>query len=200
MPIGALTKKTHSQPTYSVRTPPSSTPTAPPAPETAPQTASALLRSSPSANVVERIESAAGAIIAPPRPCTARAAISRLLVLAKPHASDATVKSARPIMKSLPAAEEVGTRPPSSRKPPNVRAYALATHCRLESVKCRSRSIVGSATLTIDTSMMSMNCVAVRRISAIQRRGSGVSDDIRFHSQAVVARQYCRSSRAGAGG
>ena len=44
-PIGALTKKTHSHPTYSVSTPPSSTPTAPPAPETAPHTASALLRS-----------------------------------------------------------------------------------------------------------------------------------------------------------
>ena len=67
-PIGALTKKTHSQPTYSVSTPPSSTPTAPPAPETAPHTASALLRSLPSAKVVERIESAAGAIIAAPRP------------------------------------------------------------------------------------------------------------------------------------
>ena len=67
-PIGAFTKKTHSQPTYSVSTPPMRTPTAPPAPETAPQTASALLRSSPSANVVERIESAAGAIIAAPRP------------------------------------------------------------------------------------------------------------------------------------
>ena len=67
-PIGALTKKTHSQPTYSVSTPPISTPTAPPAPETAPHTASALLRSLPSAKVVERIESAAGAIIAAPRP------------------------------------------------------------------------------------------------------------------------------------
>src|SRR3954465_3097284 len=37
-PIGTLTKRTHSQPRYSVSTPPRSTPAAPPEPATAPQT------------------------------------------------------------------------------------------------------------------------------------------------------------------
>ena len=76
IPIGTFTNSTHSQPAHSVSIPPSSTPTAPPEPATAPQTPSALLRSLPSANVVVRIESAAGEISAAPRPCTARAAIS----------------------------------------------------------------------------------------------------------------------------
>ena len=91
-------------------------------------------------------------------------------------------------------------RPPSSKKPPNVRAYALATHCRLESVKCRSRSIVGNATLTIETSMISMNCVAVSRMSAIQRRGSGVSEDMSLSQKKGVAHQYCRRGRDPSGG
>ena len=75
-PIGTLTQSTHSQPAYSVSTPPSRTPAAPPEPATAPQAPSALLRSAPSWKVVVTIESAAGERIAAPRPCTARAAIS----------------------------------------------------------------------------------------------------------------------------
>ena len=67
-PTGTFTKKIHSQPAYFVSTPPSSTPTAAPLPPSAPQIPSALLRSAPSVNVVETIESAAGEMIAPPSP------------------------------------------------------------------------------------------------------------------------------------
>ena len=74
--IGTFTSSTHSQPRYSVSTPPSSTPAAPPAPATAPQTPRALLRSAPSAKVVVTIASAAGEMMAAPRPWSARAAIS----------------------------------------------------------------------------------------------------------------------------
>jgi hypothetical protein len=73
---GTLTQSTHSQPSPSVRMPPSRTPAAPPEPATAPHTPSALLRSAPSLKVVVTIESAAGEMIAAPRPCAARAAIS----------------------------------------------------------------------------------------------------------------------------
>ena len=72
-PTGTLTKKIHSQPRYFVRRPPASTPTAAPEPPIAPQMPSALLRSGPSSKVVMMIESAAGEMIAAPRPCTARA-------------------------------------------------------------------------------------------------------------------------------
>jgi len=34
-------------------------------------------------------------------------------------------------------------------EPPNVSAYAVTTSCRLVALKCRSRPIVGSETLTI---------------------------------------------------
>ncbi len=61
-------KKTHRQVSTSTITPPSSSPIAPPAPAIAPQTASARLRSGPSAKLVRMIESAAGETIAPPRP------------------------------------------------------------------------------------------------------------------------------------
>ena len=70
MPTGTLTKKIHSQPRYLVRTPPASTPTAAPEPPIAPQIPSALFRSAPSSKVVVMIESAAGVMIAAPRPCT----------------------------------------------------------------------------------------------------------------------------------
>ena len=68
IPTGRLMKKIHSQLRRSVKTPPSSTPAAAPKPPTAPQTPSAMLRSLPSAKVVMRIDSAAGAMIAAPRP------------------------------------------------------------------------------------------------------------------------------------
>jgi hypothetical protein len=68
MPTGALTKKIHSQLSRSVRTPPSRTPATAPKAPTAPHAPSALLRSLPSAKVVIRIDSAAGEMIAAPRP------------------------------------------------------------------------------------------------------------------------------------
>ena len=70
MTIGTLTHSTHSQPPYSVSTPPSSTPAAPPEPDTAPQTPSALLRSAPSVNMFVTIDSADGASSAAPSPCS----------------------------------------------------------------------------------------------------------------------------------
>ncbi len=68
IPIGTLTKKTHSQERNSVSTPPSRRPTAAPPAAIAPQTASALVRCSPSENVVVMIDSAAGETSAPPKP------------------------------------------------------------------------------------------------------------------------------------
>ena len=93
MPIGTLTNSTHSQPAYSVSTPPRSTPAAPPEPATAPHTPIALLRSAPSANITVTSESAAGESSAAPRPCTARAAISMPGEVANPPASEASANS-----------------------------------------------------------------------------------------------------------
>ena len=65
---GTLTQRTHSQPSHSVRMPPSSTPAAPAEPATAPHTPRALLRSAPSLNIEVTIDSADGDTIAAPRP------------------------------------------------------------------------------------------------------------------------------------
>ena len=67
-PTGTLTKKIQDQLNALVSAPPASTPAAAPLPETAPQIPSARFRSRPSANVVVRIESAAGERSAAPSP------------------------------------------------------------------------------------------------------------------------------------
>ena len=98
-----------------MRTPPSSTPAAAPKPPTAPQTPSARLRSRPSANVTERIESAAGEMIAAPRPWNARAAISDVSDHASPASSEATVNATRPTRNSAPPPEHV-REPPAEQQ------------------------------------------------------------------------------------
>ena len=89
-------------------TPPASTPTAAPPPPIAPQIPSALFRSAPSSNVVMMIESAAGEMIAAPRPCTARDAISTPSDQASPQKKDAIVKTTTPTTKILRRPEQVG--------------------------------------------------------------------------------------------
>ncbi len=95
-------------------------PAAPPAPATAPHTPSARLRSAPSAKVVVMIDSAAGETIAAPVPCTARAAISHGSDWARPPASEASEKTTSPSMNMRRRPIRSASRPPSSRKPPNV--------------------------------------------------------------------------------
>ncbi len=119
-PTGTLTKKIHSQPRYLTRMPPKRTPAAAPLPPIAPQMPSALFRSGPSSNVVVMIESVAGDTIAAPKPCTARAAMSTPVVLARPQASEAIEKIATPMRNIRLRPRMSPARPPSSRKPPNV--------------------------------------------------------------------------------
>ena len=107
-PTGTLTKKIHSQPRYFVSTPPASTPTAAPEPPIAPQMPSALLRSAPSSNVVMMIESAAGEMIAAPKPCTARAPISTPSDHASPQRNDAIVKTVDADEEHAAPSEQVG--------------------------------------------------------------------------------------------
>ena len=119
-PMGTFTNSTQRQLSPLVRIPPSSTPAAPPAPATAPHTPSARLRSSPSANVVVMIDSAAGETIAAPMPCTARAAISHASDCASPPSSEASENVTSPIMNIRRRPSRSASLPPSSRKPPKV--------------------------------------------------------------------------------
>ena len=107
-PIGRLMKKIACQPSSSVRTPPSSTPTAAPAPPTAPQAASAWVRGVPCGKVLIRIDSAAGDSSAAPSPWPARAANSVAALPASAAASEDGDEHAQAGQEHPPAAEQVG--------------------------------------------------------------------------------------------
>jgi hypothetical protein len=62
----------------------------------------------------------AGEMIAPPKPCTVRAAISSPRELATAQASEASTNSAMPAMNTRRRPSRSEARPPSSRKPANV--------------------------------------------------------------------------------
>ena len=102
-------------------TPPSSRPNAAPPAAIALQTPSAFVRSGPSAKVVVMIDSAAGETSAAPRPWSPRAMISISEECESPHSSDAVANAVTPAMKIRLRPMRSPIRPPSSRKPPNVR-------------------------------------------------------------------------------
>ena len=114
---GRLMKKIHSQLRTSVKTPPRSTPAAAPKPPTAPQTPSAMFRSRPSENVVIRIESAAGEMIAAPRPWIERAPISDASLHARPASSEPIAKTARPDDEHAATTEHVGGAAAEQQEP-----------------------------------------------------------------------------------
>ena len=73
----------------------------PPPAATNPITPIALARSPGSTNSVITSDSATAATIAPPTPCTARAATSSLCAVERPQATDDAVNSTRPVRNSL---------------------------------------------------------------------------------------------------
>ena len=138
IPTGTLTRKIQCQSSTSVRTPPSRTPIEPPPEATKPKTPIAFARSAGSVKSVIVSESATAETTAPPIPCTARAPTSISCEVAKPHAADASVKSAIPSRNSRRCPKRSPKRPPSRRKPPKVIRYAFTTHASDSSEKPRS--------------------------------------------------------------
>ena len=121
------------------------------------------------------IESVDGDTIAAPKPCTARAAMSTPVDPARPQTREATEKMTTPMRNIRLRPRMSPARPPSSRKPPNVIAYAVITHCRPVGEKWRLWPIEGSATLTIETSSTVMKNATQTSASACQRLGSGAA-------------------------
>ena len=107
MPTGMLTRKIQCQFSRSVRIPPARTPMTPPPERTKPNTPIAFARSAVSVKSNISSDSATAETIAPPTPCTARAAMSSPCELASPQASDAAVKSEMPIEEQPPMTEEI---------------------------------------------------------------------------------------------
>jgi hypothetical protein len=112
----------------------------------------------PSANVTASSERAAGGTSAAPKPCTARAPISRPADPDRPASSDADVNNARPVSSVRRRPSRSAALPPNSRNPPSVRPYAMTIHCNLLRPTPRSCWIEGRATFTIATSSTTMNC------------------------------------------
>ena len=113
-------KNTHRHDATSVRTPPSSSPTAEPEAAIADQIPSALVRSSVSVKVVVMIASAAGETSAPPSPCSMRPAIRIPELCARPFSSDAAENRITPATNRRLRPNRSAARPPSSRKPPKI--------------------------------------------------------------------------------
>lgn len=93
----------------------------PPPAATNPNTPIARARSAGSVNVVMMIESTAGAMIAPPTPCNARAATNVACEPEIPQRSEANVKRESPTMNTRLRPKRSPALPPRSRKPPKVK-------------------------------------------------------------------------------
>ena len=169
MPIGMLTRKIQCQSSALVRIPPSRTPIDPPPDATKPKIPIAFARSAGS--VKSRIvnESETADATAPPMPCTALAVSRRPCDVARPQQSEASVNSAMPATNRRRWPYRSPSRPPSSRKPPNVSRYALTTHASDVCENPRSALIDGSATFTIVVSRTIIRVPRQRTISASQR-------------------------------
>ena len=194
-PIGRLTRKTQCQLSVSVRTPPSSTPMLPPAAITNPKKPIAFVRSIGSVKSIMISESATADTTAPPRPCTARAATSIPCDVESAQRSDAAVKRPIPLTKRRRWPKRSPSRPPSSRKPPNVSRYAFTTHASEVSEKPRSLLIDGSATFTIVVSRTIIRLPRQRTPSASQRVRES-SAVIGPPSPARTSRRSCRCRRS----
>ena len=97
IPIGTFSQKIHCHAIPSTTAPPTSGPAATARPAIPDQAPRATPRLS-AGNAPERIVSVSGVTIAPPMPCTARAAISASIEGASAAAAEAAVKMARPTM------------------------------------------------------------------------------------------------------
>ena len=120
-PIGTLMKKIQFQLTCCVNNPPTSGPIARAIAETPAQMPIAVPRCR-GGNVAVMIDSVAGFISAPPRPCTTRAPIRKLPLGASPQARLAAVKTASPIMKINRRPRKSASLPPVSMNAANVSA------------------------------------------------------------------------------
>src|SRR5258708_26949456 len=82
-------------------------------------------------------------------PWTARAAASNGKLTATPPAADAIAKSTRPASSMRRRPKKSLARPPNTRSPPNVSAYAVMTHSAVVVDTPISTLSAGSATLTM---------------------------------------------------
>src|SRR6266704_1475425 len=175
---------------YSVSTPPRISPTALPPAATEPKTPKALPRSRGSLNALTRVPRADGARTAPNAPCSARAVTRTANESAAPPIAEATANPTRPVTNIHLRLNMSPSRPPTSSRLPNERAYAVTTHCRSLLEKLSACWADGSAMFTIVPSSTTMSWATATTARTSQRRSAGavrrstvaedvVADDIR---------------------
>ena len=119
MPIGTFSQKTQCHENPSTTAPPTSGPKATARPLIPPHAPSARPRRS-AGTATARIVSVSGITIAPPSPCSARAASRAPIVGARAAAAEETVKMARPIASSLRRPKRSPSAAPVSRSTAKV--------------------------------------------------------------------------------
>ena len=103
-----------------------------------------------------RMVRVSGVTIAPPSPCTARAAMSASTEGASAAATDAAVKMPSPITKSRRRPKRSPSAAPVRRKTANVSVYAFTVHSRSSIEAPRSVRITGRAVVTTRLSSVAM--------------------------------------------
>ncbi len=154
-PIGTFSQKIHCQAIPSTTAPPTSGPAATARPAIPDQAPSATPRRS-AGKAAERSVSVSGVTIAPPMPCTARAAISASIEGASAAAADAAVKMASPMMNMRRRPKRSPSAAPVRRKTAKVSVYAFTVHSSSSIVAPRSVRITGSAVETTRLSSTTM--------------------------------------------
>ena len=144
---GTLMKKMARHETESMSHPPTNGPTTTLTPLSPDHRPTARARSSGTKHA-EMIARLPGTSSAPPIPCSARAAISTSVFGAAPQMTEAAVKEARPNTNTRRRPNRSPSEPPRMISAPRVSRYASVIHCRSLSPVCRSRAMVGRATLT----------------------------------------------------
>jgi hypothetical protein len=121
--------------------------------------------------MVRKVASNCGVITAAAAPWTTRAAISSLALPDRPAPRLASPKTAIPARNSRLRPNRSPRLPAVISTAAKASMYADTTHSSWVALAPRSCRIVGRATLTIVTSIMSMSAPTIRTIAASQRRG-----------------------------
>ncbi len=154
---GAFTRNIERQPvparSMETSTPPSTWPTALATPAVPLYMLSALPRRCPLV-VAWMVASTCGSISAEAAPCATRAATSVQASGARPHATEVTPNATVPQRNSRRRPIMSPSRPPRTSSTAYATPYPPTTISSIAGPACRSRSIVGSATLTIKKSII----------------------------------------------
>ena len=120
-PTGTLIRKIQPQCRCWLMNPPMSGPKARASAPMAAQAPTARVRSRRSSKVATMMASVVGTMSAAPRPCTSRAPMSTLPLLASPAPREASVNTDSPTMNSRRRPNTSASRPPTSSSPAKTR-------------------------------------------------------------------------------